>query len=257
MSFRIGRREPMRRAVGRVAAEEVAAACAAAADEARPLDERVHAVRVRLKRARAALRLVRRRGDRALRDVGRALAPARDEAIARATLADLGVPLRGARHAARDAAGLKRTAAALEGLELRAPKVRRSGRAARRAFVRGYREARRRLRDLRSDGAPERFHAWRKVVKRLALQARLLRRVAPALSRELRGPLEELAERLGELHDLSVAETRLGPRAKGSGLLARLHARGTAQRIAALALGRRALAARPRQIRRRLRAGWR
>jgi hypothetical protein len=259
MSFRIGRREPIGRAVRRVAAEELAAALANAEDEARPLDERVHAVRVHLKRARAALRLGRRRRvDRALRDAGRALARARDEAIARATLADLGAPPRRAPSKARDGADLARAAAALARVELRAPRASRgAGHAARRAFARDYREARRRLATLRADDAPERFHSWRKVVKRLALQARLLRSVTPALSRQLRAPLDALAERLGDLHDLSVAEARLGPRPPASDLLARLSTRAAGQRAAALALGRRALATRPREVRRQLRAQWR
>lgn len=258
MSFRIGRREPLRRAVRRVAAEELAAALANTAGDARPLDERIHEVRVHLKRARAALRLARRGpADRALRDAARALARARDEAIARATLADLGAPVRRARPTGRDAADLARAKVALEQVELRAPRTRRAGREARRAFTRGYREARRRLESLRADDAPERFHAWRKVVKRLALQARLFRSVSPALARQLRAPLEALAERLGELHDLSVAETRLGPSPSASDLRARLGTRAARQRGAALALGRRAFASRPREVRRRLRAQWR
>jgi CHAD domain-containing protein len=261
MSFRIKRRESVRHAVRRVVAREVRAARKDAADDGAPLEERVHAVRLHLKRARAALRLVRAKGrrelretERALRDAARLLAPARDAAIARATLRDLGAPASPPR--ASDAADLAKAAAALEPLRLRRRAFAAHGadRSARRAFVRGYRAARRGLRDLRPDDSAERFHAWRKIVKRLALQSRLLSRRSPALARELREPLERLAELLGDLHDLAVLEAQLETT---SDSLPRLQARAATLRAQARTLGARTLAPRPRVVRRRVTEEWR
>jgi hypothetical protein len=262
MSYRIGRREPLRRAVGRVAAEEVDGALADAADRTRPLDARIHAVRVHLKRARAALGLMgrrrrARRTDRALRDVARRLARARDGAIARRELRALGAPNRAPRTPARDEADLAEAVSALERVQRRGRRLagRRSVGEGRRAFVRGYRDARRLLRCLRADDGPARFHAWRKAVKRLALQARLLEDVAPRLSHDLRATLEDLAERLGALHDLTVAESRL--RRSDTKPRARLRAAEATRSASALALGEHILSTRPRAISERLDHEWR
>lgn len=262
MPYRIGRREPVRRAVDRVAAEEVDGALADAADRARPLDARIHGVRVRIKRARSALRLARRRrrvrrSDRALRDAARCLARARDAAIARRTLRELGATTRPSRPQARDEADLGKAVEALERQRSQGRRLAggRSARAARRAFVRGYRDARRCLRTLRPDDASARFHAWRKIVKRLALQARLLEGVAPRLSRALRAPLADLAERLGTLHDLTVAEAALSP--SETALRARLRAAQSTRRAAARAIGKNVLSTPPGEIRARLKQEWR
>jgi CHAD domain-containing protein len=268
MSFRIRRHEPVRRAVRRVVTAEVRAGRREALDEARPLDERIHAVRVHLKRARAALRLLPRAGrprrvDGALRAAGRALAPARDAAITRATLDALGARPPAPRAPSRDAAELHQAVAALDHVRVGRARGRPSGRDARRAFVRGYRAARRCLRRLQDDDAPERFHDWRKLVKRLALQSRLLKRVAPALSRRLTAPLDDLARRLGDLHDLAVLESKLTSArgralvTSGDELLDRLRARAASERAAARARGARIFAPRAREIRARLRAQWR
>jgi CHAD domain-containing protein len=242
-------------------ARELRAARKEAADATQPLEARVHAVRVRIKRARAALRLVRarrrralRKLERALRDAARLLAPARDAAIARATLSDLGAPAAGPR--ADDAADLAKAVEALEPLRVRRRAIAAQGtdRAARIAFVRGYRAARRCLGQLQVDDDLARFHAWRKVVKRLALQTRLLSRLAPTLSRALREPLDRLAQLLGDLHDLAVLEAKLDTT---SDLLPRLRARQDTLRHDVRSLGAEVFAPRPRKIRQRLREEWR
>jgi CHAD domain-containing protein len=277
MSFRIKRGERVDDAVGRIVDRQLRAARREAKAASLPLGERVHAIRSRIKKARAALRLVRRAGGRALvaeehalRDLARSLADARDNAVTRATLGHLakkaGSHAPPAPAAERTAAerDLRRALERLEALRRRTVRVPHGGRAARGAFTRGYREARRLMHDLRPDESGPRFHEWRKVVKRLALQARLLRRATPALKATFDGPLERLPQVLGQIHDLYVLHTRLeghdGVTVAAGDLgpvLARLREEAHDKRVEALALGARIFARRPRDVRARLDAGWR
>lgn len=280
MAFRIKRSERVAAAVRRIVGEELDAARLEATDETAPLGERVHAVRSRLKKARAALRLVRRAGgrrvadeERALRDVARSLARARDAAIVRAALRELSPPAR-RRRADEPSAGdrvadehdLRLAAEQLGALRRRAGawKVKGGGRAARAAFARGYRRGRRLMDGLSPDHDGRPFHEWRKAVKRLALQLRLVNRVAPELRQALEGPLEELSDLLGELHDLALLQERLearddtlAPAGERRALLPRLVRRLVEKRAQALELGARAFATPPRELRERLDSAWR
>lgn len=277
MSFRIKHGERVDGAVERIVGAQLRAARRDATNQALPLDERVHAIRSRIKKARAALRLVRPAGgralvteERALRELARSLSDARDTAVTRATLSRLareeGGQAPAAPEAERVAAArdLRRALERLRSVRRRVVHVRHGGRVARGAFTRSYRRARRFLRDLRPDESGPRFHEWRKVVKRLALQARILRRAAQQLGPAFDGPLERLPDVLGEIHDLSVLHARLEgadglglPTAEVAPVLARLRAEAHAKRVEALALGARIFALRPRDVRARLDAGWR
>jgi CHAD domain-containing protein len=275
MSFRIKSGERVDDAVRRIVDEQLAAARREATDERAPLDERVHAIRSRLKKARAALRLVDRAGgpkvraeERALRDLARSLARARDADVSRATLRALsrGKAPRDPTAAERAAEGrdLHRALRRLEAVRRAAVDVPHGGRAAREAFARSYRKARRLMLELRPDASGPRFHEWRKVVKRLALQARILRAAAAKLPRALDGPLDHLPDLLGEIHDLSVLHARLEERdgpavgeAELRTVLTRLRAASHAKRVQALTLGARVFGPKPRDVRDRLDAGWR
>jgi CHAD domain-containing protein len=273
MAFRIKRNERVDDAVRRVVEEQLEAARREATDERLPLDERVHAIRSRVKKARAALRLVRdaagRRAtaqERELRDLAHSLSDARDAAVMRVTLARLS----GAGNApgtggtAAEERELRRALRRLAALPRASFRVRHGGCEARAAFARGYRDARRLLADLRPDESGPRFHEWRKVVKRLALQARILRRATSALPRGLDGTLERLPDLLGDIHDLSVLHARLESRdgpslneAELRDVLTRLRAESGAKRARALSLGARVFGPKPREVRARLDAGWR
>jgi CHAD domain-containing protein len=275
MPFRIKGKERVDDAVRRIVDEQLAAARRSATDQHLPLDERVHAIRSRVKKARAALRLVRSAADRRLaaedrdlRDLGRSLAPARDAAVTRATLHALSRGHTNARptdaQRAAEERDLRKALRRLEALRRHPFRVPHGSRVAREAFTRGYRKGRRLLRQLRPDSSGPRFHEWRKAVKRLALQARILRATAPELPRGLDGPLEQLPELLGELHDLWVLHARLegrdGPAiddAQLRAVLRRLRAASDAKREEALALGARVFGTKPRDVRDRLDAGWR
>jgi CHAD domain-containing protein len=279
MPFRIKRRERVDEAVQRIVSEQLETAAREASDAHLPLDQRVHAIRSRVKKARAALRLVQSEGDRAvatqeraLRDLARSLANARDAAVSHATLERLAheaggahaSPLGPAEQAAEER-DLQRAIERLGALRRRAFRVPHGGRVARAAFTSGYREGRRLLRELRPDESGPRFHDWRKVVKRLSLQLRILERAAPDLRRALGRPLGHLPDLLGEIHDLSVLHAQLEGQEVGvsvdaeglRGVLARLRAESSSKRTRALQIGARVFATKPSEVRARLDDGWR
>jgi hypothetical protein len=277
MPFRIRRHERVKAAVGRILREELSDARAEAEDPHAALEERVHAVRTHVKRARSTLRLAHRRPARALdhqlRDLAHLVADARDAAIAEAVLRRLVElppavrnvpPLAGQdTHAERD---LERAIQELRRLrrEISQWPLTADGRSARRAVAASFREARQQRARLGPRSSATAFHEWRKVVKRLALQLRLVGRAVPELDRYFEDSIERLSDLLGEVHDLAVTReklegARVPPKARG-GLrttLHRLHARESEARAEALALGTRALAPRPRFVRASLDTGWR
>jgi CYTH domain-containing protein/CHAD domain-containing protein len=69
---------------------------------------------------------------------------------------------------------------------------------------RTYERGRRAFRDAHREPADERMHEWRKLVKTLWYQVRLLEQTAPSVLTPLIARLDELAEALGDDHDLAV-----------------------------------------------------
>ena len=67
-----------------------------------------------------------------------------------------------------------------------------------------YRRGRRALRTALRDANDEHMHEWRKSVKHLWYQLRLLREASPSTIGPLIGELDRLAEALGDDHDLAV-----------------------------------------------------
>ena len=67
-----------------------------------------------------------------------------------------------------------------------------------------YRRGHRGLKRAQRDPTDDRMHEWRKAVKNLWYQVRLLRGAAPSLLRSLGHRLDDLAEALGDDHDLAV-----------------------------------------------------
>jgi hypothetical protein len=269
------------------AARELYASIAVAltrVDDARVSDRGIHEARKALKKARAAVRLLRpgldpaayRAENALLRDAGRALAPLRE---ARSLLDALGA-LR-----ARDPAVLPR--AALDRLirELRDEKKRVSrDREARQAAVgtcirllrqslaraqqpdfaamgakplskgmrRIYRKGRRALAEARKHPTPEALHEWRKQSKYLlnALETLHGARRAKGARRadRLAHGLERLADRLGDDHDLDSLARHL-PRLKTL-QAAVAHRRAKLQKQA-FALGKKLYRKKPRTLAKR------
>ena len=72
-----------------------------------------------------------------------------------------------------------------------------------------YRTGRRDLRRARKKPTDDRLHEWRKSVKNLWYQTRLVQRIAPSVLQALVASLDDLAEALGDDHDLAVLIERL------------------------------------------------
>ncbi len=75
-----------------------------------------------------------------------------------------------------------------------------------------YRRGRSGLRRVRADATDARMHDWRKAVKYLWYQVQLLHDAAPSVLGPLGDRLDQLAETLGDDHDLSVLVELLGQR---------------------------------------------
>jgi len=249
------------------AARELYASIAVAlarVDEPRVSDQGIHEARRALKKARAALRLLRPGLDAAayraenalLRDAGRALAPLREagallaalealrgrdgDALPRAALAGLERRLRAAK--ARVAADPAARRSALETcIRLLRHSLERAARAdfaamdkapLARGMRRIYRKGRRAMAQARSSGTPEALHEWRKQAKYLLNALETLHGARKGSAGKAARRLERLADRLGDHHDLDA----LARRARGP-LQAAIAQRRARLRKKALALG--------------------
>ena len=236
--YRFKRGEPIAEAVRRVAAGRMDDALEtlrmhASDDRA----EAVHAVRKDLKKLRSLLRLARpalggklyRRESRRARDAGRALAGMRDAQVKVETLEALlerrsGQGLTGASFESfagrlkrdRDAAAAHtgEAPAALEAAAREIERARagveewtlRSGdwEAIEAGLERSYRRGRKRFRIAAADPSGENMHEWRKRVKDHWYQLRLLREAWPPLLKPAVDEAHQLADLIGEDHDLVV-----------------------------------------------------
>ncbi len=235
----------LRREVQRVAAERLDDAIEAleSVDDASSADieEAVHDVRKRCKEVRALARLVRSslgdefdRCNALVRDAADVLSPIRDAHAILATLDELR-----STQPARRAADLDRVRDALvemadgatqgvHGGDDRIEEARALLVAARKRIKRWkvapgftalgngldttYRRGRRALRRAEARPSDELMHEWRKSVKNLGYQVRLLERAAPSVLEPLGANLDDLAEALGDDHDLAVLVERLAAR---------------------------------------------
>jgi CHAD domain-containing protein len=287
--MRIGREESVGRGCKRVIDERLVEAAALARDRTLDPDERVHEVRLCIKRARATVALVAvdvgrpaRRADHALREIGRALGPLRDPVVAREALASLarklgrsgdgvagptsalGRSLGRALETRNAEARLAKAAAALERAARGAGhwRVASGRRAASDGFEDAYRRARRAYRRVRQSDDSRRFHSWRKAVKRLDYQANLLEHRAPTVG-ESEPRLKRLAGMLGDLHDLAILRDVLeraghaaSVRGQRDALLGALDARAARLRRDARVLGAALFAERPSAVGHRVHASW-
>ena len=246
MAFRFRHSETAEDGIRRIAAERLDAALERIdglgdlpADE---VEAAVHDVRKRTKEVRGVLRLVRPvlgkeygRCNRPLREGAGALAALRDAQALSATFADLR-RAEGDRHDHAEAlevvqrALTARAEGALGGRierdDARVVTARQHIAGVRErvdrwqlpsgfdALVDGlqdtYRRGRRGLREARRDTTDERMHEWRKAVKHLWYQARLLEPTAPSVLAPLVDRLDDLSDALGDDHDLAVLVHDLG-----------------------------------------------
>jgi CHAD domain-containing protein len=296
--YRLKRKESPPKGVRRIATGRAECALEHLRGEGNDDDsaEAVHETRKDLKKLRALLRLVRDelgddvywRENARFRDSGRLLAGARDAEVKLATLDSLSErfdeefpthslrPLKAALESERadmneelldDSDGGPRNRAAAEieagrasaaqwplnggGWKLFAPGLRRA-----------YQRGRSRYADTLADPSETNVHEWRKRVKDLWYQLRILRNVWSGPMDEMADEAHDLADLLGDHHDLAVLEEDLSKR---QGLIAKddleklgdLIRRRQKELIeSALSLGRRLYAEKPKAFEHRLGEYW-
>jgi CHAD domain-containing protein len=246
---------------------------AAAAGLDRPDDpvEAVHDARKRLKKSRALLRLARpalrrrefRTANRALRDQARALSAARDADVLGQTVDALAERFAGRLPKARFDA----VRAAVEGRsdgpgELPATDLHALASGAdswpvdgvghgtlERGLGTTYRRGRAAFETADADPKAENLHAWRKRVKDLWYQQRLLEQAWPGLLKAQAAEAKTLSKLLGDDHDLAVLREHV----QDDDVRALIDQRRAELLEEARALGRRVYAERPKAYRRRLR----
>jgi CHAD domain-containing protein len=225
----------------------------------RPEDpvEAVHDARKRIKKSRALLRLARpamrtrsfRSHNRELRDQGRALSGARDADVLVETLDDLARHNPRRIHKPHVAAVRKRLGERAQGAPPEHDMVSVAGnadqwpvdRADAGTLVRAQAE---------DEPTTENLHEWRKRVKDLWYQQKLLQRVWPDVMKALAGEAKALSKLLGSDHDLAVLAGELAP---GDPLLPLIADRRAQLQSEAFALGSRVYAESPKAFRKRVR----
>jgi len=246
-------------------------------------DTPVHETRKHLKKARAALRLVRgevkpkvwKRADHCLAQVGKMISDVRDAEVRLETVRQLRGFLRGKKRSFEETEELlafeldsflaafsewpqeaeARLGETLEQMrdwpwgKLGCKRVRRN-------VQRTYKRGRKVLDTAIEKMTMKNLHAFRKCAKQLSYQIRVLRPLAPAIFEELNDELKTIGECLGQLHDLAFVTQRLWSfrgEKQGDRILSALIAVRTDElRSTAIALGERFYAERPRQFARRI-----
>jgi CHAD domain-containing protein len=246
-------------------------------------DSPVHETRKHLKKARAALRLVRgevkgkawKRADGCLAQVGEMISEVRDAEVRLETVRQLRGFLRGKKRSFEETEELlafeldsflaafsewpqeaeARLSEMLEQMrdwpwgKLGCKRVRRN-------VQRTYKRGRQILDVAIEKMTTKNLHAVRKCAKELGYQIRILEPLAPKVFGELNDELKTIGECLGQLHDLAFVTQRLWSfrgEKQGDRILSALIAVRTDElRSTAVALGERFYAERPRQFARRI-----
>ena len=207
-----------------------------------PSDACVHNIRKELKRARAALRMLRecigirayRRDNALLRDAARPLTPLRDARVQLQTLEQLRTKkgsrrflarfrkdLEGRRRharrglrpaeltgAARVLRGVRRRAEALPAGRLANPRAR--------GLEHAFKKARTAFAAARRQGTDESLHEWRKQTKYFADQLEMLLPFGSKLFEKSHELAKQLADCLGDDHDLAILTEQIHEHAQGT-----------------------------------------
>jgi CHAD domain-containing protein len=275
MGFRLKLREPLPDGLKRVFREQIESALKLCRHPAKQRGVTVHEVRKHLKRLRAAMRLAitevgkdrHAREDRCVRKIGRLVSDLRDAQVRLQTLIQLRdetakgpqdspfprieelLSLERESFSAAFAGWQKQAIPQLERVEARLLKWPLDGltwKQVCRAVGKIYKRGQRRLAKTINDPDPENFHAWRKPVKDLWYQLRILQPLNRVVLTEMAHDAEVLGELLGREHDLNFLWARLEKESSDEALrdeLAQLEKlirkRGKRLRTNALELGRR------------------
>lgn len=241
MSYRFQADEALADGVPRVACEQVDRALAELNGQDTDTAEAVHQVRKRCKKIRGLLRLVRGSFSASYQQSGVHEGAESAEQIAE-TVADL-------RDARIHVLGWRLNDEGFAALE--------------QGLRRTYRRARKAQRISYRTPTPEQFHEWRKRVKYHWYHLRLLRELWPVPMKGFAAQAGQLADLLGDDHDLAVLQETLRQDKEASGDPGQLETlAGLAQRrqdqlrAEAWALGWRLFADKPRHFCRRLHRYW-
>jgi len=294
-SYRLKRKESPTKGIRRIALAraEKAVEELGEAGEGEGSADSVHAVRKDLKKLRGVVRLVRteigddlyRAANRRYRDAGRLLSESRDAEVKVATLGDLRERCGEELPAELVAAWL----AALErerdevaapgpgddgrspGAEARAtieggqeeiagwPLRHDSWRLVEPGLLRSYRRGRRAMKRARTEPVADNVHEWRKRAKDLWYQLRILRDAWRPVLGETADQAHELADLLGDHHDLAVLADDLRDRGLAGdrdGVKEAIAQRQEQLLEAAFAIGERLFAEKPKAFGKRLEAYW-
>jgi CHAD domain-containing protein len=237
MSYQLRKEETLGDGVRRICRKQIEAAIAVTTGEKKSSDTAVHEVRKHLKKARAALRLVRkeigaglfREQDRCLRDVGRLTSEIRDAEVRLQTVRELqGITQRRRRGAYPKLESmlmleLENFMAAFTEWQTQAvPMLERARESVdcwpldnfgckqlRRAVQRSYKSAKKALCCAEASPSVENFHRFRTRAKRLWYDVRILRPMNPVVLKNLSDDLHALGNLLGRAHDLSFLADRV------------------------------------------------
>jgi len=237
MSYELRHGETLGGNLGRICCKQIEAAIAVTNGDVKTDDTAVHEMRKHLKKARAALQLVRkeigrslfREQNRCLRDVRRLTSEIRDAEAGLQTVRQLQeVTNRNGRNAygkleSMLALDLKNFMAAFVEWQTHAvPVLEQVGSAVNywtldqfncnkisRAVQASYRRARKALAEATAIPSAENFHAFRTKAKTLWYQLRILRPVNPVVLKALAADLRSLVDLLGRAQDLSFLGARL------------------------------------------------
>jgi len=275
MGFRLKLREPLPDGLKRVFREQIQSALDLCRHPAKQRGVTVHEVRKHLKKLRAAMRLaipevgkkLHTREDRYVRKIGRLVSDLRDAQVRLQTLLQLRdetakgtedsafsrveglLSLERESFSAAFAGWQKRAVPQLERAETRLLKWSLEDLTWKQvcaAVAKIYKGGQRGLARAIDDPEPENFHAWRKRVKDLWYQLRILQPLNRVVLTEIAHDAEVLGELLGREHDLNFLWARLEKECSDESLqydLAQLEKlvrkRGKRLRTNALELGRR------------------
>src|SRR5436309_8172288 len=237
MSYELKHGQTLGDNLRRICRKQIEGAIAITTDEKKTSDTLVHEVRKHLKKARAALRLVRkeighglfREQDRCLRDVARLTSEIRDAEVRLQTVRQLqGITQRRARGGYTKLEGmlileLENFMAAFAEWQTQAvPMLERAQanidcwpldqfncKQLRCAVQRTYKGARKALASTEAAPTVENFHQFRTKTKRLWYELRILRPINPVVLKNLCNDLRALGSLLGRAHDLSFLGDRL------------------------------------------------
>ncbi len=250
MGFRLKLREPLPDGLKRVFCEQIECALQLCRHPAKQRGVTVHEVRKHLKKLRAAMRLAigevgksqHAREDRCVRKIGRLVSDLRDAQVRLQTLIQL-------RDETAFAGWQKEAIPQLERVGARLSKWPLEGLTWNQicgAVAKIYKRGQRGLAKTINDPDPENFHAWRKRVKDLWYQLRILQPLNRVVLEETAHDAKVLGELLGREHDFAFLLERLEKESGDEALrdeLAQLQKviskRGKRLRRNALELGRR------------------